>query len=514
MKLIYALLVIFLVSPIFAQDLHIYYDVHHDSMWYVKNGKAVEELSVKKGKKVYFHLVEFNNYIYVSEFDALQHALPPAGMGIDSSRFQGFVPGLLSGFFPDGKQPFLNIPVFGSLMGAVSGLQGNGNARGDREEILKFKKLLEDIEVIQQALNAQVDELNKRQKALTILKGNAEFVETICKSSSMAPSLIKQMSMDYFEEALMLEKGKKFELKDVDELFAKLTETTLLKQQTHERLLGYQQKVQELTKYITVLKSTDHGIDELYPLIKQYETNLPQLTDDMSRFEISLSKNFITVSDEAYSGLSSSIRNFYIKYIELLNNDFSFTHSAKTESRYLLYKLRLFRKDSFQNTSGIEDEWVPIKTLSLLVETYGEFSLGSSMGINVGKHGTTPQRYFVKNNVINAEADDEYAPLLSSFINVTYSVSPTFSPSLSFGVGMPLKSSENTESLTFFVGPSMTLGRNKTVMLTGGFMFSKINQLSNGLAVGQAIQIGEGVLPTQKRYDTGYYFGIAYTLGR
>lgn len=497
-----------------TQDLHIYYDVHQDSMWYMKNGKPVEDLSVRKGKKVYFHLVEFNNYIYSAEFNALQHALPPAGIGGDSSRLQSFLPGLLSGFFPSGHQPFLNIPIFGSLMGAVSGLGGLGNARGDKEELVTFKQLLNDLEKEQSSLNALVEDLNKRTKAITILKGNAEFVNTLCRSSSVAPKLIKQLVLDYFKEALLLEDGQSFEVKNVDELQEKLMQVPVMASHANERLLAYKNKVLEINRYVSVLKSSDHGIDELYPLIKQYENEMPNVNETLNRYEQSISRKFAESTNGQSLDLGASIRSFYIKYVEISSNDFSFTHQAKAESRYLVYKMQLFRKDSLYNLNPSAEELTPVKTISVEIETYGEFSLGSSMGINVGKHGKTPQKYFVKNNVIEAEAEDVVAPVLSSFINVAYSISPSFTPAISFGVGLPLKSSENTESLTFFLGPSMTLGRSKSVMFSAGLMFSKITQLSNGLQIGQSVQIGDGVLPTQKRYDTGFYLGIGYNLGR
>ena len=64
MKNLIIVLFVMLSIPSWSQDVHIYYNVHQDSIWYMKNGKSITNLEIKKDNMVYFHLVEFNNYLY------------------------------------------------------------------------------------------------------------------------------------------------------------------------------------------------------------------------------------------------------------------------------------------------------------------------------------------------------------------------------------------------------------------------------------------------------------------
>ena len=60
----------------FAQkgDLFIYHNVHKDSTWFMKNNKAIDDPTIKKGEQIYFQLIDFNNYIYRAEIRATQSA--------------------------------------------------------------------------------------------------------------------------------------------------------------------------------------------------------------------------------------------------------------------------------------------------------------------------------------------------------------------------------------------------------------------------------------------------------
>ncbi|MBK8404429.1 MAG: hypothetical protein IPL25_10190 [Saprospiraceae bacterium] len=79
MKFLFFALLYSFGSLIQAQDLHIYYNLYKDSLWYEKNGKPTKELAVKRGKQIYLHLVEYNNYIYQSEIETTFHTTPPPG---------------------------------------------------------------------------------------------------------------------------------------------------------------------------------------------------------------------------------------------------------------------------------------------------------------------------------------------------------------------------------------------------------------------------------------------------
>lgn len=497
-----------------AQDLHIYYDVHNDSLWYMKDGKQVKELKIRKDRQVHFHLVEFNNYIYSALFDATNHALMPAEYGSDNGSFRGFMPQLLNSFFPGGGLPFMNVPIFGKMLGAVSGANPDGNARGDMEDVVEFKEKLDELALETEAMNTLITDINKREKAARTLKGNINYINELCKTPSLAPSLVKELVMDVFEDAFILEQGQKFEVKDVEQLNERLLEIPSLRELARKRLENYVGKISDLGRIVTKLKSVDHGIDDLYGLLQKYETDVPQIKSLVQRLEVSLgAENLAGESNQTSNDYAPYIQTYFVKYMDLLNNDFAYTHNSTAEGRYLVYSLKLFRKDSTDLNVENETELKPVKTIKLKVDTYGEFKLGTSFGVNGIRYGNTPQRFFVKDNVITAVDEDRYAPMLSSFFNLSYTTGGAVTPALSFGMGLPLSSAESTEGLAFFFGPGLYLGRKQTIMLSGGFMFSKVERLTNGLKVGDSVIIGDGILPVEKKFDTGIYFGLAYRMG-
>lgn len=513
-KYIYFAIAIFFATSLCGQDLHIYYDVHNDSMWYMKNGKPVKELKIRKDRQVHFHLVEFNNYIYSALFDATNHALPPAEYGSDNGGFRGFMPQLLNSFFPGGGLPFMNVPIFGKLLGAVSGANPDGNARGEMEDIAEFKEKLDGLQMETEAMNELITDINKREKAARTLKGNIDYINTLCKTPSIAPSLVKELVMDVFEDAFILEQGQSFAVKDVEKLNERLLEIPSLRDLAKKRLENYVSKVSEVGKIVTKLKTLDHGIDELYALLQKFETDGPQIQNLVKRLEVSLGANDLTGGHPLENtDYGPYIQTYFVKYMDLVNNDFAYTHNSTAEGRHLIYSLQLFRKDSTDLNVENESELKPVKTIKLKIDTYGEIRLGTSFGVNAIKFNKAPQRYFVKDNVISAVDEDQYAPMLSSYFNLSYSMGGVITPALSFGMGLPLSSAESVEGLAFFVGPGVYLGRKQSIMISGGFMFSKVERLTNGLQVGDGIIIGDGILPVEKKFDTGIYFGVAYKIG-
>ncbi|MBP8726435.1 MAG: hypothetical protein KBH75_10590 [Saprospiraceae bacterium] len=511
-KALLAMILVAVFSGAQTQDLHIYYDVHNDSLWFMKNGKRTTELTVRRNRQVHFHLVEFNNYIYSAGFDALNHALPPAGHGEDKSLQQGLVSDLFGSFFPGGNLPFMDIPVFGTLLSAISGGKIGGKARGELEELDQFNIELEALDAETKALNLRIADFNQRQRAARLLTGGNEYARHLCTLEGVAPKLIRELLLDHFRQAFLIESSEAFSLTDIDALNEKLVSIPQLHRQLIEGTVAYRTRINSIHQRALRLKTLDHGVEELYSLLARYDREMPQADEILSKTEQVIRTGIAPANLEPTSDYQARIRDFYTLYLEIRNNDFAYTHHAKAESRFLLYTLKLFRKENMQQGPENSEELKPIKTITLKIDTYGDVRLGTSLGLNVGRYGSTPQEYFVRNDALQAADADAFAPLLCSSIDISYSLTPGFSPSLNIGVGLPLKSTDQTESLAFFIGPGLSFGKTQSVMLAGGFMFSKVSRLARGLQVGDPIQIGDGIIPTEKKFDVGYFLGLAYKL--
>jgi hypothetical protein len=134
------------------------------------------------------------------------------------------------------------------------------------------------------------------------------------------------------------------------------------------------------------------------------------------------------------------------------------------------------------------------------------------VGISGASFRKTPEKYFIVNNVLTSEQTDQYMPLISSFVNLSYSSKSLITPGVSIGVGVPVTASENTGSLAIFVGPLIKIGKSKSFELNGGYMFSKVERLSKGVKVGDILQLGAGEIPKQRKYEGGYFIGLSYSL--
>ncbi len=499
-------------NSIVGQDLHIYHNVHSDSTWYIKNGKPVHDLKVRKGKNVYFHLVEYNNYIYKASFDVKSQATPSADLKTSIGKISGLMPNLLNSFIPGGNIPFMEVPVIGKLLGILSNPNPDGTARGQLEEVIDFKQNVENSQQEIEAINEMVRDINKREKAVRILSGNMDFINTMSKTSFIEPSSIKELIMSVFDDAFMLDTGQSFQVKDIEDLNDKLTTIPQLRNRAKERLDIFGTNLVKIEKKAVELKTVDHGIDDLYPILIKLKSDLPLLKSMVEMMDLSLSeKRNPDDGTSSHADYSFLIQNYFIKYLELSKNDFAYSHHIKTDSKMLIYTLKLFTKDSVETPEKLTSV-APFKTLSLEIETYGDIRFLSSVGLSGCRYDNTPQHFIVKNNVITAVDEDRYVPIMCSFFNFSYSFGSVLTPAISFGMGLPLNTSENT-GLTLFLGPGIYIGRTQNLMINGGYMFSKITQLSNGLRVGDNVSLGDGILPVEKKFGKGLFLGLSYKIG-
>lgn len=86
------------------------------------------------------------------------------------------------------------------------------------------------------------------------------------------------------------------------------------------------------------------------------------------------------------------------------------------------------------------------------------------------------------------------------------------SPGISFGIGIPISSSEIIGGMGFFAGPTLALGKSQSLQISTGVMMNKVQKLSKGLKVGDVLKIGTGDIPKHFEYALGYFFGLSISL--
>lgn len=515
MKNLLLFMLILTANCLFSQnhDLNIYYNVYKDSLWFMKNNKPIEEPIVKKGKQVYFHLVDFNNYIYRAEIKATHSTAPLGATAPTNSVVKGLLSGLVSGFLPGVGLPLLNSPLFGNILGALPE-GGDANAsRGDHDDLIEFETKLKELEATQAEINSLSTEINLRKKSLASLNNSLEFTNSLIKNPSISPLLIKEILLDHCSEVFLKAPKEPIILDDVSNLNSKLIEIPILEKQLKGKISTYDQNLKILKKQRIKLEATDHGIDALYPLMKKLELSESQISNSVLEIATKLENQCVVDSQLVNLDYTSKIQQYYLKYHEINENHFTYSHHSGVEQKYLIYDLDLFKSDSLEN-GDLKSELV--KHIEVKVKSYGGASFGMSVGLTGSKFIHVPQNYFVRNvdnlQKIYATDADPYVPMITSLFSLSYDMRTLITPTLSLGLGIPFSKNESVENFAVFAGPGFYIGKKQSFMISGGTMFSKVKTLANGFVVGDEINLGQGDIPTTKKYSFGYFIGLTYNL--
>lgn len=149
------------------------------------------------------------------------------------------------------------------------------------------------------------------------------------------------------------------------------------------------------------------------------------------------------------------------------------------------------------------------------VKTYGGAAFGVSVGITGSKFTKTPQNYFVRNvngfSKIYSNDADPYVPMISALFSLSYDLRTVITPSLSLGIGIPFQK-RKCRKFCNLCRSRLLYWQKQSFMLSTGIMFSKVKVLASGFNVGDEIIIGEGDIPTDKKYSFGYFVGLTYNI--
>ena len=212
---IHLLITVFLITvssiPAYCQDLHIYYNLFNDSITYMKGGKQVDKLKLRKGQVVQVHLTEFNPFISNIDFK-VEEITDDAGSGMlaggGMSSFLGAVPGL-SGLFP-GAEGLLGggggLPLFDAPLMVVNDSTISfrnikklfGGARGT-EQVELSSQTMKEIDIIMKDAQVIYSQLEAFEKAAQVSRMALVNVEPLRTNSNIKPSLIKSMCKDYYD---------------------------------------------------------------------------------------------------------------------------------------------------------------------------------------------------------------------------------------------------------------------------------------------------------------------------
>lgn len=501
----------FYISCLFGQDLQIYYNVFEDSIWYEKEGHPVKEPELRKGKKIVLHLVEYNNYIFTSNFQFQQLTYKPVvteNYQVDKSL------NVLSALTDFTQSKIIQIPMlsgslFGSLFMSLSSIKSEAVPRSDLSILNDLKTNLATAEAQIVQINSIVNEINLRQHRRFLLDQGFQELDRMLLNPNIKPSIIRNFLLTYYLELFGISATKELANQDLIKMSQDISTISDLQIVLKDKMESYKLKVKDIYQAQNKLKLMDFGNSPLTEAIKQIQQAEGQLTKSAILIEIYSQVQPESLRRDYYNQLLA----LYLKYLEIKGSEFKQTFTVDAASSFVALNLNLIRNDSIQNFGNtINGKLTKNRSLNVLVRTYGEFKVSTSVGMSIMKMDKTPQKYFLNNGIISAQDQERFVPLFNSLIHLAYHFNSPVIPCLALGAGVPISSQELQNGLNYLLGGGLIFGRAAKLQLNFGMVFTKILVLSNGLNVGDPLQIADGTIPTEFKYDKGYFLGISFGL--
>ena len=504
------------VSGLSAQDLHVYYDAFTDSVYYQRGGKPIDRPVVRKGENVLFHITNYNNYLYdaavktevgqvsVSEGSAFNLGqLMPGG---------SFNPAQLA--FGDGKSGGTGFP--GIMVAEGSGM-GDSPAEEKRRaqlvaEMRELESKITDGFELLTGWDTEMNEMNTKMQTALEAQQIQSFVaieiQNLRYNPQLAPRQIKQLSQEYMSRIFDESDPKKLDLSAVIKKTDARGQLSGLQQEYETYTAQYAGKVDELKGLLVAIQDpkfdfTGNTIGTFRAVankkIKNPEQNLATYQQNIAMLEAKL--------PEIKSLDLETLAHLRTDYLIIQENDFSKTYRHTAEGDNLSLQLILTPIDSVKTPGAVTKQVAPIQ-----LSVYGGFQINASLGLNFGQFFQRPKDYFVRDSIISSSSKDAFTPYLTSSVHFYRQGRGSVSFGGSFGVGIPLGDGGGLESLAFFLGPSLVLGRGERIVFSAGLLGGKVQHLSDGYSEGDLFEADASLLKTAPRYELGYFVGLSFNL--
>lgn len=510
-------LAIIAAQPLSAQDIQVDYDAFYDTICYKQMGVRIDRPVVRKGNRVILNIKNYNSYLYRISVKTTKSQLPVAQgtgfggieklltgkdkpisfvFGIDSSTEKEAIPKRIneeqtSGFTPqekDNRQKTIQemkdlLADFSKTNDLVKSLD------------LRLQRLQQEMQTTLNAHQAQLAAVDELQQLPYNPKINPDQIKKL--AGKYMTFLFDEADPEKIKLARVFQKG--------DSLYQA---TQQLKQQ-------YDNKTEDYTQYANALKEKSIALKNTKYSLK--ETNIDEFRSASEAYATSTMKKLAlyransTMLDTTISKVKrldpKILAQLYTNYQILLKNDFIASHSETADSDDMSLQLVFTPLDSVK-IPGVSTKSVP----PIKASTYGGLQIKGGLGLGFGQFCRRPLNYFVKDSIIGSSKKDAFTPFLISFVHFYKQGRTNTSFGGSFGLGIPLGGSNTLESLAFFFGPSMIVGRQERIVFNGGLMGSKVSRLADGYKVGGSFKADPTLLKTEAKYALGYFFSVSFNL--
>lgn len=505
-----------IVSLVHCQDLEVKYNLFRDSVAYLKDGKLQQTLRVRKGDAVKLSVTEFNPFIYDIELKLEETTKSSGGGGIGGlAAMSGFMPGMpsLMGAGQSNEQqqagagglPLLDIPLLTVNDNPIT-LKGLfENSRGSAMAMDQANLTMQEITAIVEEVQTTHAALKRSEKVQRVSLLALANVDKIKHHSGIQPSLVKKICEEYYASIFQKTLGEAMSLND---------------------LLGYQDLPAQHELLLQKLKSKQGELATKMGLLQMLSDQITTLGLDADAYKkftkelLDFQAKTKSLNNQLKDGLTrtSSLTNLpsiqeiadlQLKLAEVMSNDFTWRSTVQPTADEVVLVIRVLQK----RDSASSEEPVLVKEKRIQIEVRGGLKVSASVGVNFGQFFSPGQSYSVSNGVIVGEDEGAFSPSMTSFLHFHGYRGQRATLGGSFGVGFPVLASGDGQSIQFFLGPSLVLGANQKLVLSGGFMGGRVQRLAKGFRVGNVFDANNGDIPTKGKYDIGAFVGLSFNLG-
>lgn len=452
-----------------AQDLHIYYDVYRDSVWYKCDGRSIARPQVRQGAQVHFHLVEYNRYVFQTGIETRQEDVSP-GMSAAGAPFlleamAGMSPIGMGGITPstplNSNTGYPTLPV----MPKAGAPRGAAAAVADNMERLHGL----DLSIRQNAL-----EIEELEAAFVEMETMGESLDAMLWNPLLPPSLVQQEAARY---------QRQFEQGPTD----------------------FRQSAGRHSRMVKAMKARRDSLSQVMEQLAGEQVLWAGSGEYMALLDesIAIAEDF----DERLKEKSAAEwENLRLRLKEVTQMPFALHQEQIAERDQLTCEVEVTLQEAAAGRLGLE-AGAPYRKRTIVVQAYGGFKVNASVGMAFGSFFRPQEKYFVRESQIESRREGMFVPALASFLHFYTVGKNNLSWGGSVGVG-----AQQGQSLAFFLGPSLLLGKRDRLVVTAGIMGARAERLDEGYAAGEGFDGDSGDLPLFQPYEAGVFVGMSFNL--
>ena len=506
MRIVNSLFFLLLTYCIHGQSqsgLILEYNLYDNEVKYSRNGAEVLKPSLQEGENLYIHISEFNPYVMTADVEVNKGSYSQSSLGYNSDSYQG---------------ESSSISGISSLLGGLS----LGNSISSIFENMPGSRGATTLEVAQakQKFNTMVYELSEIEDGINISRDKIEMVEKVEASRNLALNDIHQLKTNtlikpsriktLIEEEIMHSFAKsKNETVDINDLL----DNNKLLQEFDEAVISYNQKRVDYINMAGQWKDFNGTLNIMELLEDDMQFAYIKSASDSILQEINLNiesklteplKTNIDMQDRANRTLELAE---FRRVLEEIQSDIFVYKFPPVQAKGELMKVNItIQLDGDTNGENT------FKKLTQEVPVVGGWKITGGVGLAFGALKDPSFSYSALNGIIVADENDQFIPMITSFAHIHRKSSKSINLGGSFGVGFPISGGSGLSSASFFLGPTIVIGKQQKFLITAGVMGSKVDRLGGGMQIGDPIEALTSTIPIQSKYELGYFIGISYDI--